>query len=117
MTLEGLSILVVEDEPVLGLALEDMLSDAGARPLMAQTLPEAWAILGDQEPEAAVLDINICGELSYPFAQALQQRGIPFVFATGYGAALHTDDLAHVPTIAKPYTFAEVESALRGLGG
>lgn len=117
VTLEGVSVLVVEDEPILNLALEDMLFEAGAKPLMAQTLSEAWTILERDAPTMALLDINICGDLSYGLADALVARGIPFVFATGYGNSLHAIEFGDVPTISKPYSFPEVAHALRRLQG
>lgn len=112
MPLKGLIVLIVEDEPIVGLALEDMLVDAGAMPFIAHTLDKARSLLDERVFHAAILDVNINGEHSYDLASLIANRSIPFIFATGYGASLHALAHAGVPTITKPYAFSEIERAL-----
>lgn len=112
MTLEGLAILVLEDEPIIALTLEDMLLDAGGDPFAVGSLKAAEEALATRQFDAAVLDVNVGETSSYPLAAKLQERGIRFIFATGYGDALHPAAFAAVPTIAKPYNLADVEAAL-----
>lgn len=105
--------LVLEDEPIIAFALEDMLLDLGfEQVLIAGTLKEARDLLDGQVPSAAVLDVNIHGEQSYPVARMLAQLSIPFIFATGYGDAQHPEELRSVPTLTKPYHARDLERAL-----
>jgi CheY-like chemotaxis protein len=113
--LQGLAILVLEDEPVIALTLEDMLLDAGAEPVVAGSLQAADEVLAARQFDAALLDVNVGEASSYKLASKLQARGIPFVFATGYGNALHTPAFTDVPTIAKPYNLSDIEIALASL--
>src|SRR5690606_35065200 len=111
MRMEGQTVLLLEDEPIIGFALEDMLIECGATPLFCGSLEAARRTLESAEPDVAILDVNIHGERSYPVAETLARRGIPFIFATGYGDALHPPQFAQVPTISKPYRLAEMERA------
>jgi len=115
MTIQGRTVLVLEDEPIIAFALEDMLIDHGATPLFCGSLEAAAGTLDRTEPDLAILDVNIHGEQSYPIAQRLAERGVPFIFATGYGDALHPPEFCGVPTIAKPYRMADVEQAFASL--
>jgi CheY-like chemotaxis protein len=110
--MEGQTVLLLEDEPIIGFALEDMLIECGATTLFCGSLEAARRALDSSQPDVAILDVNIHGERSYPVAEALASRGIPFIFATGYGDALHPPEFAAVPTISKPYRLLEVELAL-----
>ena len=63
--------------------------------------------------DLAVLDVNINGQFSYPIASNLRERGIPFVFATGYGRHDHTlGDFEGTVCVSKPYTIERLEKAL-----
>jgi DNA-binding response OmpR family regulator len=115
MKLEGLTILAVEDEPVISLVLEDLLESCGARPLVAETIDHAEALLDTMVIDAAILDVNLQGRDSYPLAALLTERGLPFIFATGYGDALHPGRFAGVPTTAKPYNLGDLEAAFAAL--
>ena len=116
MELARRTVLILEDELIIGLALEDMLAEAGATTLYAQSLANASGILARQEIDAAVLDINVHGEFSYAISEELMDRGIPFIFATGYGDVLHDPRFDKVPTVTKPYTFDDIARALRAAG-
>ena len=114
MALAGSRILVIEDEPLVAMMVEDMLVECGVEVVgPASTLAEALALAGAAEFDAALLDLNLNGERSDGVAALLRERGIPFVYATGYGAA--ADDAA---TLTKPYRREQMEAALeRVLGG
>jgi DNA-binding response OmpR family regulator len=106
-------ILVLEDEPIVGFALEDMLEALGYDQIwLATRLDEAAKIIDEESIEVAILDVNIHGERSYPLADALADRGVPFIFATGYGDSEHPERHRHVVTITKPYSMADVGAAL-----
>ena len=112
MSLAGQRILILEDEPIIALALEDMLVDRGAKPVIAERLDEAFALVEQGSFDAAILDVNLHGGRSFPLAQQLLERGLPFIFATGYGDAPQPDAFAGVPIVAKPYGLDELERAL-----
>ncbi len=59
-------------------------------------------------PDIAILDVNLHGERSYPIADALADRGVLYVFATGYGDTEHPGRHRHVPTLTKPYSLEDV---------
>ncbi|QND66650.1 response regulator [Mesorhizobium loti] len=81
-----LRVLVVEDEALVAMLIEDMLLELGYEVLgPAMRLGPALEMARDEIFDLAVLDVNLANEQSFPVAQLLQERGIPFVFATGYG--------------------------------
>jgi PAS domain S-box-containing protein len=113
--LRGARVLIVEDAVLLAMELETGLSDAGARIIgPAYELEEALALL-DQPIDAAVLDANLNGHSVTPVAEALSTRGVPFVFATGYGEAAGAPGGFDAPVIRKPYDVTQVAAALAEL--
>ena len=116
MSFEGATVLILEDEPIIGLALEDMLSRQGASVLFASQIEEACELIEQERVDSAVLDVNVHGVLSYPVAEMLNERSVPFIFATGYGDRSHPAEFAAVPTISKPYSAEDVRRALGKVG-
>ena len=112
MTIAGKVVLVLEDEPIIAMVIEDMLLEGGAEPIFASTFAEATSAIEAGGIDAAVLDVNVHGARSYPVAVQLRAAGIPFIFATGYGPALHEEEFARIPTIVKPYGLPELTAAL-----
>jgi len=114
MALAGSRILVIEDEPLVAMMVEDMLVECGAEVIgPASTLADAFALAEAGGFDAALVDVNLNGERSDAVAALLRERGIPFIYATGYGAA--ADDGA---TLTKPYRREQMEAALeRALDG
>lgn len=101
---------MVEDEPIVGMLLEDMLLDLGVAVIgPAATLAEALALTGEGGLDAALLDVNLGGERSYPVAEALAARGVPFLFLTGYGEAAWPGG---GETIQKPYRSDQIAAGL-----
>ncbi|HEY0182854.1 MAG TPA: response regulator [Rhodopila sp.] len=97
-------MLVIEDEILIGMLLEDLLTDMGITVLeVAATLSRGLALASDIEADGAILDVNIGGKMVFPVADALATRGIPFVFATGYGAYGLSPRYARHNVIAKPF--------------
>ena len=112
-SLMGRRILVVEDEALIAMLVEDALLEAGAQVLgPAATVEEALALFEAEHPDAAVLDINLAGQASTPVADRLVEHKVPFVVATGYGAAGLPERHRGVPVLAKPYDPRELISAL-----
>lgn len=97
-------VLIVEDETIIALLLEQMLENAGFEVVLtARSLPEAIAAAQECDVDAAVLDINLRGQMSYPAAHLLAERGIPFIFVTGYASKDIPPGLGNVPVLQKPY--------------
>jgi PAS domain S-box-containing protein len=96
-------VLLVEDEALVAMMMRDILLELGlsvAGPFC--TPAEAVAAARDDGVDAAILDVNLGGELIYPVADTLVARGVPFVFVTGYGAESIDGRFAHVPILQKP---------------
>jgi len=102
--LEGLCVLVVEDEFLLAMELEALLEQRGCRVLgPVATIDRALAVLDHHRPAAAVLDVNLKGKRATPIAAALQDRGVPFVLVTGYSdVQLNEPELKGQPRLEKP---------------
>ncbi len=84
----GRRILLVEDEGMIAMLIEDMLGDLGHELVrVANRLEDAIAAARNESIDLAILDLNLSGVLTYPAADVLMERGIPFIFATGYGSA------------------------------
>ena len=112
--LEGKHVLILEDEPIIGFALEDMLISIGCPTvLMATRLDEAQKIIEANSVDAAILDVNIHGERSYSLADELAVRELPYIFASGYGDTEHPEEHRSVPTVIKPYGAEDIKAALR----
>ena len=111
--LDGLRVLVVEDEAMLFFMAEDMLTELGAGQVFhAARLTEALAFLDSERPDVAMLDVNLAGRLVYPVAERLAAANIPFIFATGYGVAGIPERLSRRPVIQKPFTAEMLGEAL-----
>lgn len=103
-TLDGLKILLVEDQLVIAMDAEMMLAGKGASTIETAASPtEALNKLTHFTPDAAVLDVNLGTETSLAIAQELSRRNIPFIFATGYGDNIMVPQSFSAPTIRKPY--------------
>jgi DNA-binding response OmpR family regulator len=114
--LEGKRILVLEDEPLVAMLLEEMLLDLGCEVVgPAYSLREGERLAREAPLDAAVLDVNVNGEMSDPVAEVLRSRGVPFVLATGYGLSAPTAAGGDVPVLQKPYPAGKLEAALREL--
>jgi DNA-binding NtrC family response regulator len=97
-------ILLVEDETMVAGMLHRMLTDLGYLVVgPAADVNEAMAFIGDSNIDAVVLDINLDGEMSYPVADELSARGIPFVFSTGYGSDNLSEDYNPAVLLKKPF--------------
>ena len=114
--LSGRRVLVVEDEVMVAWTLEDMLADLGCEVVgPAARVDQALAMIEAVAVDAAVLDVNLNGERSYPVADALAARGVPFVFSTGYNkSSLHAGYLGF-PMLQKPFERSQLGDALARL--
>lgn len=109
-----LRVLIVEDEALVAMLIEDVLIDLGHSIAgVGGRLAEAMRLAENAEIDLAILDLNLNGERTYPIAQALRARGVPFVFATGYGAAGVDEQWRHVPILQKPFEPHQLDAAIR----
>ncbi|MET0314015.1 MAG: response regulator [Hansschlegelia sp.] len=114
--LNGLRILLVEDEAMIAMLFEDMLIDSGATVIgPASGVSAALSAIENEPIDGALLDVNLGGEQSFDVADALAKRNIPFVFVTGYGAAGVRDRYPDAPTLQKPFVAEDLERALAQL--
>ena len=111
--LEGLRVLVVEDEMMVSMLIEDMLTDLGCTIVgPASRLDEALQLAGEVELDCAVLDVNLGGQPIFPLADLLREKGAPFAFATGYGDAGLRDVDKGSPVLQKPFRESDLARVL-----
>lgn len=109
-------VLVVEDEILIGMLLEDMLHELGYEvAATASRVEDAKTLAREAQVDAAILDVNLNGQEVYPVAEILADRGIPFVFATGYGERGLPPAYRQRPTLQKPFQQETLEHKLAGL--
>ncbi len=108
----GKRILIVEDEPIVAMAIEDILGDLGAEIVgPAGSVAAAFEALSVRGVDAAILDINLGTERSNSIAAHLRLSGTPFIFATGYGT-VDSADCGDEPIVEKPYRGEAIAAAL-----
>lgn len=106
-------VLLVEDEAIIAMLLEDMLTDLGYEVVaVAGHMAEAAKLANELAIDLAVIDVNLNGVRTYPVAEILESRSIPFVFATGYGEAGLTERLKKVPILQKPFQDEDLGAAI-----
>lgn len=109
----SLSILVVEDEPLIAMMLEDFLESLGHRVhATCESVSEAVKAVETGGFELAILDVNLKGENVWPVAGRLREMDVPFVLATGGHVDLPPLEFTNVPVIEKPYTLDRVTPAI-----
>ena len=103
MAAPGTPILLVEDEALIGTMFKEFLTELGYRPIgPIADLGEALAAAERAEIRGAILDVNLGKERTYPVADILAARSIPFIFVTGYNPADVDRRFAAVPILEKP---------------
>lgn len=117
-SLEGRKVLVVEDEMLVSMLVEDMLGDLGCVVIgPAASLDEALALAREAEIDIGLLDVNLAGKAIYPVADVLKARGVPYVFASGYGDSNTEGPHQGAPALQKPFRMGDLEQALRAVVG
>jgi len=108
-----LKVLVVEDESLVALDIENMLEEMGCRVVASvPRLVKALDLAARLDFDLAVLDINLAGEVVYPLAFRLAERGIPFLFSTGYSTSTLPPELRDRPILKKPVMAANLKRAV-----
>jgi CheY-like chemotaxis protein len=109
------TVLLVEDNLLIALEAEEMLTDLGARLVVAaSTLRAADDAISVHEFGFAMLDINVGRGTSFELARRLRSAGMPYIFASGYGdqAALDGDHSASI-IVQKPYERDHLRRAIQ----
>lgn len=111
-------VLVVEDEMTVAMLIEDMVGElayevAGVVP----RLEDAMRLLDSDSFDLAMLDVHLNGETVFPFAAALEERDVPFLFATAYGPRGIPEEFRDRPVLQKPFGPVELRRALMELSG
>jgi DNA-binding response OmpR family regulator len=111
--LNGLRVLVVEDESMISMLIEDMLAEMGC--MVAGTACDvegALAAIASEPFDAAIVDINLNGTRSEPVAEKLRDMGTPFVLSTGYGGSGESPAFSGGTIVAKPFEKSGLKAAL-----
>jgi DNA-binding response OmpR family regulator len=108
-----LKILVVEDESLIALLMEDFVTHLGHQVAgTAMRLAEALELAQRAEIDFAILDVNLAGAMSFPVADVLERRGVPHIFATGYGSAGIKPPYSQRIVLHKPVRLADLDRAI-----
>jgi CheY-like chemotaxis protein len=106
-------VLVVEDEMMIAMLIEDMLDEFGCKLVgPATNVPRALELIDKEKVDIAVLDLNLDGKDTYAIADALRQKHVPFIFATGYGSTGVRPEYGDRPVLQKPFQAKDLETAL-----
>jgi CheY-like chemotaxis protein len=108
----------VEDEMLVAMNIEDMLLALGHEVAgLASRLAPALQLARESEFDLAMLDVNLAGETSFPVADILRARGIPYLFATGYGIDGIEEGYRGAPVLQKPFRSRDLAGALEAAAG
>ena len=109
----GRRVLVVEDEPMIRLLLDEMLTDLGyTMAAEAGRLDEALVVAQQGEFDVAILDVNLDGQPVTPVVDVLVERGVPFVFVSGYARRGIPEGHSRAPLLQKPFQSEGLARAL-----
>jgi CheY-like chemotaxis protein len=112
----GKRVLIVEDELMIRMLLEGMLTDLGhSVAAEAGGLDEAMALAQQAEFDLAVLDVNLNGTPVTPVVEILVERGVPFIFASGYGQRGLPEAYRTAPILQKPFQADALEDAIKAV--
>jgi CheY-like chemotaxis protein len=112
-SLVGRRVLVIEDESLVSMLLEDTLAEIGCEiAALASRFNDAMKKASSLSFDIAILDVNLNAQQTFPIAEVLNERGLPFVFATGYGPANLPSGLQRAPVLQKPFHQHDLERAL-----
>jgi len=111
--LKGTRVLVLEDEYLIADDLARALREKGAEPLgPASTIEQAEELVARERPDAAILDVNLRGQMASDFIRRLAASDLPCLIVSGYGANALPPSVVHVPRLEKPVSPTAVVAAL-----
>jgi len=111
-------ILVVEDEMTVAMLIEDMVSELSYEiSAVVPRLEDAMRLVDSDDFDVAMLDVHLNGKTVFPFAEELDRRGVPFLFATAYGGRGIPEKFQGHLVLEKPFGPLELGRALMSLTG
>ncbi len=111
--LAGIKVLVIEDEPLISMFIEDLLSDLGCETVaIAANLTDATHKAAEVDCDIIMLDVNLSGKQTFGLAESLFEKHMPFIFSTGYGNPGIPSHLQYVPVLQKPFKDSELKEKL-----
>lgn len=115
MSMAGKRILLVEDEALITMLIVDVLEDLGVTVIgPAETLAHALELAQDESIDAAILDVNLGSETSFPVASLLRARRVPYLYTTAFANKSHPE-MRDDPFLSKPYGLKQLLVSLQGL--
>ena len=106
-------VLIVEDEILILMMIEDMLTDLGCKSIaIASKIDQAITLIDGQVFDTAMVDLNLNGMESYPIADALAAHDVPYFFSTGNSATNVKDGYRDQDVLKKPFTFEQLSNML-----
>jgi CheY-like chemotaxis protein len=116
MSAKGLKVFLVEDEAMIRMMEVDMLEELGHYiAAEAGHLDKAIELARSTDFDLAILDVNLDGKNITPVAELIHARGLPIIFATGYGAAGVPEEFRDRPTLQKPFELQSLHAALNSI--
>jgi len=114
--LKGCRVMVVEDELAIAMLLEGALEDEQCTVVGPYgNVQEALAAARTEAVDLALLDVNLAGEMVFPVAEVLAERGVPFLVLSGYGETALPPERRHWPVCGKPFKLDDLVAVLAGL--
>jgi len=111
-----LKVLIVEDEALVAMLIEDVLADLGHQVVgVGGRLEQAMKLAEEAPVDFAIVDLNLNGMRTYGIAEVLRRRGVPFIFATGYGAEGVEPEWWGVRVLPKPFEPHQLAAAIRAV--
>jgi DNA-binding response OmpR family regulator len=111
-----LKILIVEDEALVAMLIEDVLADLGHEVIgIGGRLDQALKLAEEAPADFAIVDLNLNGARTYGIAEVLRRRGVPFIFATGYGADGVEPEWSSVRVLPKPFEPHQLAAAIEAV--
>jgi CheY-like chemotaxis protein len=103
-SLAGTRVLIVEDEMLVSMLVEDILADLGCVVIGPMSkIDKALEAARSESFDIAFLDVNLAGQRVFPVADVLAERGIPFIFVSGYGDQALEPPHNDRPVVKKPF--------------
>ncbi len=111
---DTIRVLVVEDEAMIAFMIEQIVMEAGYEVVgPVSRLDAAIKVAASQKLSAALIDVNLAGDLTWPLARLLKERGVPFTFMTGYArAGVLNDEFSDALVLGKPFSANDMLAAL-----
>jgi DNA-binding response OmpR family regulator len=104
-------ILLVDDDPLIGVLVGEFLGEIGCEILgPATSVAAALRLIEGETPDAALIDAQLSDGYSWPVADALAARGVPFAFVTGHRAEQLPPAYRSAPALSKPFRLRELEA-------